>query len=849
LYFPANLVGMNYDEATNFLFDLRRFQVDPGTASIRDLLAHLGDPHEEVDFVQIAGSNGKGSVARMVETTLRETDRRVGLYTSPHFQDLRERIRVDGRKIPAAAVTEFVEEAKPWLVERAAEGKPLTFFEVVTAMGLWRFGRADVDVAVLEVGMGGELDATSVVDPVASAVTNVALEHTSVLGDTVTEIAEKFPAIAPAERPLVTAATGEALETLRSEVDELTTVGEEGEEVAVTATYDGRVNHQESAVSLAGDDWELDARLPLLGSYQALNAGVAVALVRQLGVTDGTTIRRGLRNAHWPGRFEVMTTEPTVVLDGAHNPAACEALAETVAECTYENLHLVFGAMHDKDHDEMVTALPTATTVRTCTPVSSRAEDPEVLGRVFERHGGESDGDTPEVIVGDSVAGALADARAAATADDLVLLTGSLYCVAEARADWTRTVTEKRVDGHDDAVETLHGAHVGGDEIQRRADEAVHRVVETPLARSQATAVREEMLDAGGTCAISGFEKGGQAYRVVLAGTLPEFETVIETLRDRGRALPGVADDLEARVGLAGADGDSSDSGGNHDSTPDYPWTDGTAVMGVLNVTPDSFHDGGEYYDIEDAVAQANDLADAGVDIIDVGGESTRPGAEPVPVEEEIERIVPVIEAVSDANPDALLSVDTRKAAVAEAALDAGADVLNDVTGLADPEMRFLAAERDVPVIVMHSIDAPVVPDKDVEYDDVVADVIDELNEKILLAEKAGIPRENVIVDPGLGFGKTAAESFELLGRADELHALGCPVLVGHSHKSMFEFVGGETGDALSETIAGTAVAAANGADIVRVHDAEENVQAVRVAAAAADPEGFAASFESNREE
>ncbi|MFB6177379.1 MAG: dihydropteroate synthase, partial [Halobaculum sp.] len=165
------------------------------------------------------------------------------------------------------------------------------------------------------------------------------------------------------------------------------------------------------------------------------------------------------------------------------------------------------------------------------------------------------------------------------------------------------------------------------------------------------------------------------------------------------------------------------------------------------------------------------------------------------------------------------------------------------VTGLEDPEMRFLAAERDVPVIVMHSIDAPVVPEKDVEYDDVVSDVIDELRERVLLAEKAGIPRENVIVDPGLGFGKTAKESFELLGRAAEFHALGCPVLLGHSHKSMFEFVGGETGDALPETVAGTAVAAASGADIVRVHDARENVQAVRVAAAAADPDGFAAGF------
>ena len=250
--------------------------------------------------------------------------------------------------------------------------------------------------------------------------------------------------------------------------------------------------------------------------------------------------------------------------------------------------------------------------------------------------------------------------------------------------------------------------------------------------------------------------------------------------------------------------------------------------MGILNVTPDSFHDGGEHHDLDDAVERARAMVAAGVDIIDVGGESTRPGAEPVSVEEEIERIVPVIEAITSL--DALVSVDTRKAAVAEAALDAGADIINDVTGLDDPEMRFLVAERDVPVVVMHSIDAPVDPDNVVEYDDVVGDVVAELTETVLRAESAGIPRENVIVDPGIGFGKRAAESFELLDRVDEFHALGCSVLVGHSHKSMYELVDRDAGERGPATVAATALAADRGADIVRVHDVPENVAAVRVA-------------------
>jgi dihydropteroate synthase len=260
--------------------------------------------------------------------------------------------------------------------------------------------------------------------------------------------------------------------------------------------------------------------------------------------------------------------------------------------------------------------------------------------------------------------------------------------------------------------------------------------------------------------------------------------------------------------------------------------------MGILNVTPDSFHDGGEFFDREDAVERARALVEAGADILDVGGESTRPGADPVSVEEETDRIVPVIEAVSDV--DAAISVDTRKAEVGRAALDAGADILNDVTGLEDPEMRFLAAEREVPVIVMHSIDAPVDPDREVDYDDVVEDTVAELRERVLLAEKAGIPRERVLVDPGLGFGKTRAENFEILGRLDEYHALGCPVLVGHSHKSMFDLVEADEDARTTPTAAATTLAVERGADVVRVHDVRENAQAVRIAEAADDPDRFA---------
>ena len=183
-----------------------------------------------------------------------------------------------------------------------------------------------------------------------------------------------------------------------------------------------------------------------------------------------------------------------------------------------------------------------------------------------------------------------------------------------------------------------------------------------------------------------------------------------------------------------------------------------------------------------------------------------------------------------------LISIDTRKAAVARAAVEAGADILNDVSGLEDPEMRFVAADEGVPLVVMHSIDTPVVPGRGTHYDDVMEDVIRELRERVLLAEQAGLDRREIIVDPGLGFGKSAAENFELLGRVDELHALGCPVLVGHSHKSMYDGIGLGPGERKQATLAGTAVAVTRGADIVRVHDVPENVDAIAAVNAALDP-------------
>jgi dihydropteroate synthase len=253
-------------------------------------------------------------------------------------------------------------------------------------------------------------------------------------------------------------------------------------------------------------------------------------------------------------------------------------------------------------------------------------------------------------------------------------------------------------------------------------------------------------------------------------------------------------------------------------------------LMGVVNVTPDSFSDGGLYLDAEAGIAHGRELAAAGAEILDVGGESTRPGAAVVPAEEELQRVVPVIRGLRDLG--GRISVDTSKAGVAEAALDAGAAIVNDVTALrGDPEMGPLCAERGVTVVLMHMLGDPRTMQDDPRYDDVVAEVKAFLAGRLEAATAAGIAEERIWLDPGIGFGKTGAHNMELLRRLGELRDLGRPLVVGTSRKSFIGRVDGFAADQrLGGTIASSVIAAAGGADVLRVHDVAEMRQALTVA-------------------
>jgi dihydropteroate synthase len=260
-----------------------------------------------------------------------------------------------------------------------------------------------------------------------------------------------------------------------------------------------------------------------------------------------------------------------------------------------------------------------------------------------------------------------------------------------------------------------------------------------------------------------------------------------------------------------------------------------TKVMGVVNVTPDSFSDPGEFLEPKRAIVHAAELREEGADILDVGGESTRPGAEGVSAEAELTRVIPVLDGLVGIGVP--VSIDTSKAGVASAAIDAGATIVNDVTALRDPEMAPVCADRHVELILMHMRGEPRTMQEAPTYDDVVDDVRAFLAERIEVATDAGVAEERIWIDPGIGFGKTVEHNLELLRRLGELTELGRPIVIGTSRKS---FIGKITGapveQRLGGTIASSVIAFANGARMLRVHDVREVAEAMRVAEAILGP-------------
>ncbi|SHI78151.1 dihydropteroate synthase [Desulfofundulus thermosubterraneus] len=367
-------------------------------------------------------------------------------------------------------------------------------------------------------------------------------------------------------------------------------------------------------------------------------------------------------------------------------------------------------------------------------------------------------------------------------------------------------------------------AAVGADQAGCRlmAPKAVHRVLKiSGLTPVQANILKQEMLAKGGEAAVARgvVDHAVDKTDVLLMGTLKQFDALLAKLKMQPFGLPALAEEIRRVLQhLEGRPARRLNCRGK-----ELVLGERTLVMGILNVTPDSFSDGGRFSDPSRAVEHAHRLVEDGADIIDLGGESTRPGYTPVTVDEEMRRVIPVLEKLVQEIP-VPISVDTTKAAVAREALEIGAHIINDQWALrADPEMAAVVARYDVPVILMHN-------QRGTEYEDLMGDMIHFFRESIALALEAGICRDKIIIDPGIGFGKTVEQNLEVMSRLSELDCLGLPVLLGTSRKSMI----GKTLDLpvdqrVEGTAATVAVGIAAGVDIVRVHDVKEMVRVARM--------------------
>ncbi|MGA2091253.1 MAG: dihydropteroate synthase [Endomicrobiales bacterium] len=364
---------------------------------------------------------------------------------------------------------------------------------------------------------------------------------------------------------------------------------------------------------------------------------------------------------------------------------------------------------------------------------------------------------------------------------------------------------------------------VGADDysIHRMARKAyIFPLLITGIDNRAANIIKQEILACGGEAAVNrnvaAFKQGNSS--ILILATPAQYERLIPKLKQQPFGLPGAGVLINAELARTAS------------ARKSFP-----QVMAILNVTPDSFSAGGFYHDPEAAVARSLEMINQGADIIDVGGESSRPGARTVPIEEEKHRVVPVILSLRKKTKK-LISIDTCKPAVAQAALDAGADIINDITGLRYQKgsMAALAARANVPVVIMHMHGTPRTMQKHPHYADVVADIYSFFEQRIAFAVARGIRREHIILDPGIGFGKTAEHNITILRRLHEFSSFGCPLLVGASRKS---FIGSVTGvhnpaDRSAGSVAAGIWAVEQGAGILRVHDVQETCAALKITGA-----------------
>jgi dihydrofolate synthase/folylpolyglutamate synthase len=418
---------MNHHETLAYLYGLERFGMVFGLENISRLLQVLDDPHRALQVIHVGGTNGKGSVSAMMASVLQEGGYRVGLYTSPHLVSFTERIQINGTEIPWDEVVRLTDLLRSRV---EAEGIPqqFTFFDFTTALALYYFAQQDVDVTILEVGLGGRLDSTNVVHPLITVITNVAKDHFQILGESVEDIAQEKAGIVKHGIPLISGVTQPAViqileEMCKKKEASLSLAGRDftGEKIAAgTFHFHGR-------------QWNLeDITLGVRGSFQVENATVALGALKILEEKGykvaEESIYRGLATVRWPGRLEVVHESPQIVLDGAHNPAAAGSLKKALQEeFDYHRLYMVMGIMQDKEVSAIVgTIAPIADVLIAASPHNPRAMGAQQLADIVRDY-------SSAVTVIEDVGEAVAYAQKEAQKDDLILITGSLFTVGEAR--------------------------------------------------------------------------------------------------------------------------------------------------------------------------------------------------------------------------------------------------------------------------------------------------------------------------------------------------------------------------------------------------------------------------------
>jgi dihydrofolate synthase/folylpolyglutamate synthase len=453
-------IDKSYQETLDYLYSFidyslkKSFRYSPekfDLGRMRDLMTSLGDPQKNYRIIHIAGTKGKGSVAALCASAIKSSGRRVGLYTSPHLEDFTERIQVDGELISPRELTKLVEEIKPFV----AAIPELTTFEITTALALLYFSRQEVEAAVLEVGLGGRLDATNICDPDVTVITSISYDHTYLLGDTLAEIAgEKAGIIKPGVPLVVSPQQDEALHAIRRIAAER---GVEVIQVGVDYLFEPasfNLDQQTLRVwkhiqlgadgkqTVKGDAEPVDLSIPLLGEHQVENAATAYAALqvfKEIGV--GLTregIQAGFQSVQWPGRFEILQREPPVIIDSAHNRDSAKKLRATLEQYyPHRPVVLVFGASEDKDIAGMFTELlPGVAVIIATRSIHPRAIEVEKLVEIAR-------GFDPPVVPSSSVEQAMQVAEREAGSRAVILITGSIFVAAAARTIWRERQAEK----------------------------------------------------------------------------------------------------------------------------------------------------------------------------------------------------------------------------------------------------------------------------------------------------------------------------------------------------------------------------------------------------------------------